>query len=546
MSQASPTSVPELLRTTSLLLQSDRHVDGAKVLRRALDLAPTDATVTAVVARMATLARTWLTFGQVKLAADALAPLAASRHANGSVLMLYGHALMANGRREEAEAVFRGWLKREPHNKDAALRLAAVLADSGRSAEAEALVRGVAVRHGATTESAFVLGRALLGLGRFDEAEDQFRHVVHVQPDHQAAHANLMELVWMRCGDVGEASRALDRALRAQPQLIGLRVTKSRLLLSARMPGEALAELDAGLAMVPRDTTLLTAATTVALEVDGARALEYAKRLGEGSQQDRAARVAMGNACLAAGDAGAALTIAEALHRSDPCDGQALAMTADAQRMLGDQHYRELLDYQCLVRAEFIEVPPGWASLEAYVGELAADLERVHVLHAHPVGNSLREGSQIPLIPQDSPFASIRAFPRAIDGPIRRYVQAIGTGNDPMRRRNTGRYRISGMWSVRLRPHGFHVNHYHPEGWISSACYLHLPGAVDRPGGEGWLKFGEPAFPTRPALGPEYFIRPRPGLLALFPSYMWHGTVPFSGAPEDTRVTIAFDVVPVP
>jgi hypothetical protein len=102
------------------------------------------------------------------------------------------------------------------------------------------------------------------------------------------------------------------------------------------------------------------------------------------------------------------------------------------------------------------------------------------------------------------------------------------------------------MWSVRLRPHGFHVNHYHPEGWISSACYLQLPPAVAHKGGEGWLKFGEPAFPTRPVLGPEYFVKPEPGLLALFPSYMWHGTVPFAGEPDETRLTIAFDVVPAP
>ncbi|MGH8128937.1 MAG: 2OG-Fe(II) oxygenase family protein [Gammaproteobacteria bacterium] len=546
MSQATPLGIPELLRTTSDLLRSARHVDGAKVLRRALDLAPTDTSVTAAVTHMATLARTWLTFGQVQLAVDALAPLAASHNANGSVLMLYGHALMATGHKKEAEAVFRGWLKKEPSSKDAALRLAAVLADSGGSAEAEPLARKVTARHGATPESAFVLGRALLGLARFNEAEDQFRHVVHARPDHQAAHANLMELVWMRSGDVREASRALDRALREQPQLVGLRITKSRLLLSARMPGEALAELDAGLAMAPRDVKLLTSAITVALELDGTRALGYAKRLRDCSPQDRMAQVAIGNASLATGDAAAALAIAEVLHRSDPCDGQALAMTADARRILGNQRYRELLDYQHFVRAELIDIPPGWTSLDAYLADLVADLERVHVLRAHPVGNSLREGTQIPLIPQDSPYASIRAFPQAIDGSIRRYIQAIGTGNDAMRGRNTGRYRISGMWSVRLRPHGFHVNHYHPEGWISSACYLHLPGAVERPGGEGWLKFGEPAFSTSPLLEPEYFIKPEPGLLALFPSYMWHGTVPFAGTPDDTRLTIAFDVVPVP
>jgi hypothetical protein len=59
---------------------------------------------------------------------------------------------------------------------------------------------------------------------------------------------------------------------------------------------------------------------------------------------------------------------------------------------------------------------------------------------------------------------------------------------------------------------------------------------------EGWLKFGEPGVRTEPPLPPEHFVKPEPGLLALFPSYMWHGTVPFSG--PDPRLTIAFDVVP--
>jgi hypothetical protein len=37
-------------------------------------------------------------------------------------------------------------------------------------------------------------------------------------------------------------------------------------------------------------------------------------------------------------------------------------------------------------------------------------------------------------------------------------------------------------------------------------------------------------------------IEPRPGLLVLFPSYMWHGTVPFHS--QQSRTTIAFDAVP--
>ena len=544
MNSSPLTDPPEILQKAADLLQAGQHPEAAAALRRALDLAPASPAVRRAVARLSTLARTWLTLGQVRLALDTLAPLAESAHADGTLLMLYGYALMAVGRKDDAEAVLRRWLAKDPGNRDATLRLAAVLSDNGKASEAETVIRGVA-RGREDADVAFVLGRALLEQARFDEAETQFRKVVQARPEHQIAHGNLMELVWMRTGDVHEASRELDKVLHVHADSQGLRITKARLLTSARLPREALAAIDTGLQLAPSAQTLLAAAATIALDFDGARALDYAKRLHAIAPHDRVAQVAVGNASLATGHAREALVIAERLHDSDPTDGRALAMKADALRMLGDSRYRELLDYQHLVRAELIDVPPGWMDLDAYLAELVTDLGRAHTLRAHPVGNSLREGSQIQLAPQNSPFASIRAFPQAIDGPIRRYIQAIGGGNDPMRKRNTGRYRISGIWSVRLRPTGFHVNHYHPEGWISSACYLHLPHAVER-GGEGWLKFGEPAFPTHPALNPEYFVRPRPGLLALFPSYMWHGTVPFAGAPEDRRLTIAFDVVPVP
>ncbi|HKZ10723.1 MAG TPA: tetratricopeptide repeat protein [Rhodanobacteraceae bacterium] len=544
MNSSPLTNPPEILQKAADLLQAGQHPEAAAALRRAMDLAPASPAVRRAVARLSTLARTWLTLGQVRLALDTLAPLAESAHADGTLLMLYGYALMAVGRKDDAEAVLRRWLAKDPGNRDATLRLAAVLSDNGKAIEAEAVIRSIA-RGREDADVAFVLGRALLEQARFDEAETQFRKVVQARPEHQIAHGNLMELVWMRTGDVHEASREIDKVLHVHADSQGLRITKARLLTSARLPREALAAIDIGLQLAPSAPALLTAAATIALDLDGTRALDYAKRLHAIAPHDRATQVAVGNASLATGHAQEALEIAEALHKADPTDGRALAMKADALRMLGDPRYRELLDYQHLVRAEPIDVPAGWSGLEAYLAELVADLERAQTLRAHPIGNSLREGSQIHLAPQNSPSASIRALPQAIDGPIRRYMQAVGVGDDPMRNRNTGRYGISGMWSVRLRPHGFHVSHYHPEGWISSACYLHLPHAVDR-GGEGWLKFGEPAFPTNPLLEPEYFVKPSLGLLVLFPSYMWHGTVPFSGTPEDRRLTIAFDVEPLP
>jgi hypothetical protein len=112
-------------------------------------------------------------------------------------------------------------------------------------------------------------------------------------------------------------------------------------------------------------------------------------------------------------------------------------------------------------------------------------------------------------------------------------------------RRNQGGYRFNGSWSVRLHTSGFHHNHVHPRGWISSACYIALPEEMGIPADRGGtLTFAEPGILTTPSLPAEHEVRPEPGTLVLFPSYFWHGTVPFSG--ERTRLTVAFDAVPAP
>jgi hypothetical protein len=43
-------------------------------------------------------------------------------------------------------------------------------------------------------------------------------------------------------------------------------------------------------------------------------------------------------------------------------------------------------------------------------------------------------------------------------------------------------------------------------------------------------------------LPPRRLVQPEVGTLVLFPSYMWHGTVPFESA--EPRITVAFDLLP--
>lgn len=102
--------------------------------------------------------------------------------------------------------------------------------------------------------------------------------------------------------------------------------------------------------------------------------------------------------------------------------------------------------------------------------------------------------------------------------------------------------RFSGSWSVRLGAQGHHANHIHPAGWLSSAFYVALPPEGMRGAAPaGWLAFGMPEPILGLNLAPTRLIEPKPGRLVLFPSTMWHGTVPFE---RGERLTAAFDVAP--
>lgn len=520
------------------LASQNRMQQAESALRHALVLDPRH------VPAKVSLAKVLLALGRPEDARAVIEECIDSAKATPELLLLRAQALLAASKFSEAVPAYQQAIDAAPGNASAEIGLAVALGDSGQYPASEAAVRKAIAKGMDTAESHFVLARSLLGMDRFDEAEVEFRRALHLRPDYFAAHTNLAELIWMRTGNAEAASLDLDAALRANPDSTVLRTLKAKLLEAAGDPRGALAELDAGLAHSGDSTELHIAAAQTALKCDASQALAHAEHALKLLPETPLTLITYGNALLAAGHAERAEALAVKLLAINPDDGLAIALQATAWRMLGDPRYRRLYDYQSLVRPGAIDTPGGWPNLQGYLDDLARELLQRHSLHTHPIAQSLRNGTQVDLALEHSSGPAIRAFAQAIDGPIRRYMDAIGNGSDVLRRRNTGRYTLQGIWSVRLRSSGYHFNHFHPEGWLSSACYIQLPPAVGAKEKEGWLQFGEPGFPTRPSLPPEHFVQPEPGLLVLFPSWMWHGTVPFSGSPQDTRLTIAFDVVP--
>jgi Flp pilus assembly protein TadD len=386
-----------------------------------------------------------------------------------------------------------------------------------------------------------ILAHALQGQDRAEEAEQAYRQAINRGPGDPETHADLAQLAWMRSGDAAVACEMLDAAISVFPANVRLKANKARVLEYAGDPQGAYGILAEAIAQQGDDPALHVQASHVVAQSDPAQALAHAERATALSPDALDALTALCLASLAVGRADQAASLAGILRERAPLDQHAVALQATAWRLLGDPRYGETYDYETMVRSWTIDTPSGWSSLEAFLSDLERSLQQRHVLRAHPIGQSLRQGVQTQQRLDRSGDPVIQAFFQAIDGPIRRHIEAIGSGSDPLRIRNTGGYRVEGSWSVRLRPDGYHADHLHTKGWLSSACYIALPGAVER-GHEGWLKFGQPGVPTQPSLPPEIFVKPEPGKLVLFPSYMWHGTVPFSG--EDPRLTIAFDLLP--
>ena len=459
---------------------------------------------------------------------------------NQTLMQLRAQSLGALGKYQQSAEAFEQLLSASPDSYDARIGLAAALGQIGRVDEAETLACSCLRGNDTAPETHFVLARILLARQQLDEATAHLLKAVHARPDYAVAQTNLSELIWMRTGNIQNACSELDSALRLRPDLTELRIAKANLLEAAQAPDAALVELQKGIG-TGGDFTLYLAMAQIALKFDAAKALEYSRLALQGAPDDSTALLVYCGALLGAGHADEAEPLASRLRSLLPNDSQVIAFQATAWRLLGDPRYKQLYDYR-YVLPQFIDKPQGWPTRAAYLIDLAKALHHLHAFRTHPVGQSLRTGSQTDLILDRAEAPAIRAFTQAIDGPIRHYMKHIVADPSSFAMRNTNNYKLNGAWSVRLRPNGHHVNHVHPDGWLSSACYIELPGVEHNR--EGWIQFGQPGVLTSPPLAAEHFVKPEPGLLVLFPSYMWHGTIPFSGPDKATRLTIAFDVVP--
>lgn len=168
--------------------------------------------------------------------------------------------------------------------------------------------------------------------------------------------------------------------------------------------------------------------------------------------------------------------------------------------------------------------------------------KKIHPNTREHLDQSLRFGTQTPGALFGAGHRLVEALRGRFSEAVARYIDELPRGHEHIYvRRRTGNFQFSGSWSSRLKDCGYHTNHIHPGGWISSCYYVALPETIKVENEkQGWIKFGQPLM--RPDMLVRRAIQPVEGRLILFPSYMWHGTIPFRS--QTARTTIAFDILP--
>lgn len=435
-----------------------------------------------------------------------------------------------------AERSYRDALKINPASGRAHHNLGALLAHLHRSEEAVEQLEHAARAGVAGRELHHNQGQALLQLARLEEAEAAFARAVQIDPRSLDSLAMLARVRFLRGKpDFAEPIRAL--ASNAET-----RTLYATMLWRAGDLVRAEAALHELIAQYPKHAAARTTLAYVLIEAARYGEAVAAARLSyELAADDVNVCNALVSAHLCLGDAPSAVPIIDANRRAHPLDQRWLAHAAIASRLTDGRVHAQLYDYDRFVFVCEPELPAGWSSRRAFLADLRRVLEARHKAAGMPIDQSLRAGTQTTrslLADQD---AVIQAFLGSLRDPLAQYCRQIGTGSHPLTARNSGEAQLVGCWSIRLTGGGFHVNHVHPEGWISSAFYVSVPDDLRAADHHGWLQLGAPRYPV-PGIAPERYVQPVAGRLVLFPSYLWHGTVPFES--PAARLTIAFDAVP--
>ena len=240
----------------------------------------------------------------------------------------------ANHRLADAERINDAILKDYPKNVDALVRRAEILFETGDVKHSITELEGALRIAPSNPEAHFNLGRALLAGKQPEHARYQFTQAIRWAPGNNAARLALAQIE-LDAGEYGKAVLAADEALANQPKDLKAHLIRSVGLRGLKKFDESRAELNAILAVSPKDTEAMYQLGDVEQSVGNAKGAEaHYRKAYETNPANPQGLLAIAQLAIAQDQPDRALKVIQAEIRKSPERTDLhLALASTAQRL---------------------------------------------------------------------------------------------------------------------------------------------------------------------------------------------------------------------
>ena len=239
-----------------------------------------------------------------------------------------------------------------------------------------------------------------------------------------------------------------------------------------------------------------------------------------------------------------ALRLLEDLVKKNPQDARATAYKTIALRGLGEfDQIEELIAFPSLVKTINTQILTD-ENIAKFNKELRSALVKDPRRRAETrlEGLAIRGGTRIgDLFNTTNP--SYTKFETLLRKAIDYYIDDLpDNSSHPFLMMKAKCNNIDSCWVNFLEPGDYQSNHIHNQGWMSGVYYLDEPEIELNKEHAGWIEFNRAGYNLPHFAGEKgiELIKPKAGMFIFFPSYIWHGTIPYTHA--YSRISISFDI----
>ncbi|MDP8567481.1 tetratricopeptide repeat protein [Methylophilus aquaticus] len=410
----------------------------------------------------------------------------------------------------------------------------------------------------------------LTHLGQWQEAEQAYRKSISLNPRFFEAHGNLGTLL-QKQGKLDEAIASYRTGLTIQPQDPRGHFNLGTALRDKGLLADAVSSYEQAITLFPNYTDAYNnLGETCRDQGDMSQAVHYYQQALQRNPQHANANYNMGEFLYLAKRFEEAIPYFET-SQLDDWQARVLYCLYRAEQFEAFKQLRDTIAKQGAHTAPFIatlsthysinhgeadpyqfcpngldfvyqrsipELAPGTALLEELLNNIAqtdiAERKQARLTNGKQSAGNLFKRSE----------PAFRALGELVKREFSNYRTHFNAANCALISHFPEALDFTSSWYVRMHKGGHLDAHIHEIGWISGAVYLAMPETVDPK--EGAFEYGTHGdqYPQLHTDFPTAFIKPKVGDIVLFPSSLFHRTIPFDADAE--RICVAFDLKPSP